>query len=521
MRWDRGIALGCAVAGVLLLLTTLGFVLADGGLSQRTALLLVAGLALAVVYALVDSRGVVALVRDRRTRAGSSSVLACAAVAGLLIAVNVVASRGTQATDLTSAGSHTLSRGSVTVARQLGADLVVTGFFRSDEQAAKRDAQSLLNLYRQQSPRMKVRFADPNQSAGLALSLGVRTSGSIALQYRGKPPVVLDAAQQDEADLTTAILRLESTRSPTVCWATGDGERSLEDTNEVSGYSTVADLLRTTSYRAQNLPLVQQGVPATCDLLVVLQLSRPLGDASVRAIQDYLGRGGKLLLGIDPWVDARILASANAVVAQYGAGFDGGLVVEPDTAHAAANDPTIPVVNSYGSSPITRNLDRRYVFFPQATAVVAGPAGARAAARSVDLASTTDRAYVIPQERTALDRRGTDRPGPFALMRSLEEQRGGVTTRIVLSGTSALAENRTLPPAAFSSNPDLLLSTLDWLTRQDSLVAIGARPARGQPLSLGDADLRLNAALTAAVLPLLVVVAGVAVLGRRRRSRPV
>jgi ABC-type uncharacterized transport system involved in gliding motility auxiliary subunit len=517
MRWDRRIALGCAVAGVLLLLTTLGFVLVDGGLSQRTAFLVFAGLALAIVYALLDPGAVVALARDRGRRAGSFSVLATAVVVGLLIAANVVASRAPQAADLTRGGLYTLSSRSVSVARQLQADLTVTGFFRTDEQASEHDAESLLTLYQQQSPRVKVRFSDPSQNAGLALSLGVRTSGSLALQYRGRPPVVLGLAQQNEADVTSAILRLESTRSPAVCWATGDGERSLEDVSEVGGYSAAADLLRTSSYRTQSVLLVQQGVPATCDVLVVLQLTRPLSDASVRAIQDYLGRGGKLLLGIDPWVDAGILASANGVVARYGAAFDGGLVVEPDPVHSAANDPTVPVVSSYGRSPITRNLDRQYVFLPQATAVVAVPGAG--AAQAVDLASTTDRAYLIAQERTALDRRATDRSGPFALLRSLEAQRAGLATRIVLSGTSALAENRTLPPAASSSNPDLLVATLDWLTQQDSLIAIEAKPLRGQPLSLGDAGLRLNVALTAVVLPLLVALAGVAVLGRRRPRR--
>ncbi|HEY4025428.1 MAG TPA: GldG family protein [Candidatus Dormibacteraeota bacterium] len=512
-RWDRSLALACAVVGVLLLLTTLSFVIVDRGLSQRTAFLLFAGLALAIIYMLLDPGAVIALARDRRSRAGSWAVLASAVVAGLLIGINVVASRSTQATDLTRAGLYTLSSRSVTVVDRLDTDLVVTGFYRSDEQATKRDVQTLLNLYQQRSPHIKVRFLDPNQAGGLALSLGVKTSGSIVLQYRNKAPVVLNLAEQNESSLTGAILRLESTRSPTVCWATGDGERSLEDTNEVSGYSAVADLLRGSDYRVQNLLLVQQGVPASCDVLVVLQLSRPISDASVTAIRDHLARGGKLLLAIDPWLDARIVTSANAVLSQYGAGFDGGLVMEPDTAHAAAGDSTVPVVYSWGSSPITKDLDRRYVFFPLTTAITGGGA---AGVRAVNLASTSERSYVIPQERTVLDRRATDRPGPFVLMRSLEEHRPAGTTRIVIAGTSALAENRTLPPSASSSNQDLLRASLDWLTQQDSLIAIGPKPPAAQPLSLSGTDQRLNAVFTVGVLPLLVLIAGSLVRARRR-----
>jgi ABC-type uncharacterized transport system involved in gliding motility auxiliary subunit len=515
MRWARRLAPASAVLGVVLFLSTLGFVLAEGGLSQRTALLLFVGVALLAVYPVVEPAVLTAVVRGRRPSPGSLGVVAGAAMVGILVAVNVVASRTIQAADLTRSSLYTLSPHSAQVVRQLDADLQVTGFFRPDQLQARRDVQTLLDLYRRQSPHVKVRFVDPGQEGLLTQRLGVQGPGSVVLQYKSKPPVVLELAQQSEADVTAAMQRLESTRTPTVCWGAGDGERDLKDTNEVSGYSAVAELLRTTNYRSQDVLPAQQGVPGTCDVLVVLQLGRPLGDAGVRAIQDYLAGGGNLLLAIDPWLDSRIVASANAVLLPYGAAFGGGLVVEPETAHAATDDPTVPVVYSYGSSPITRNLERRYVFLPQSTPITGSPAGD---VTSVDLASTTDRAYAIPQQRTDLERRSTDRPGPFVLVRTIERKRSGSPTRIVLSGTSALAENRTMPPAASGSNPELLLASLDWLTEQDSLISIAPKPSDAQPLALTERDLRWNEVLTVGLLPLPVVAAGILVLARRRRS---
>ena len=326
-RWDRRLALTSAVVGVLLLLSALGLAAVEGEVSQRTASLLVAGLALVMVFAVVDPGAIAVLARNRRGRLGTLSVLVTAVVLGALVAANVLASGSSRAADLTRSGLYTLSPTSARVARQLDSDLVVTGFFRPDEERTRSDAQGLLDLYQQQSPRVKVRFADPDQDGALALSLGVRIPGSLVLQYRTRPPVVLDLSQQTEADVTRAILRLESSRTPTVCWAAGDGERSLTDTNDVSGYSAVADLLRTANYRAQDVLLVQQGVPGVCDALVVLQLGRPLGDGAIRSIQAYLARGGKLLLAVDPWLDAPVVASANAVLQPYGVGFDGGLVI--------------------------------------------------------------------------------------------------------------------------------------------------------------------------------------------------
>lgn len=513
-RWDRRLALACGAAGVPLVLATLAFAVAGGGLSQRTGFALLAGAALIVVYAVLDPRGIVATVRAPRTRPGSLSVLASSAAVGVVIAVNVLASQSLAAADVTRSGQNTLSAQSIQVTRRLDADLVVTGFFRPDELSVRRDVEALLDLYRHQSPHVKVRFADPDQDAGLAQSLGAGAAGSVVLQYRTRTPVVLGSGQRSESDVTAAIERLETARTPVLCWAGGDGERDLKDTDEVSGYSAVADLLRASSYQTREVLPAQQPIPGACDVLVVLQLGRPLSDAGVQAIQAYLAAGGKLLLALDPWVDPHILASVNGLLQPYGAAFDGGLVIEPDPAHAAANDSTVPVVYEFGASPITTDLAGRYVFLPAATPVSGAPA---AGTTSVALASTTGGAYAIPQERTDLSRRAGDVPGPFVLLRSIERVRAGRTSRIVLAGTSALAENRTMPPAASSANPDLLLSSLDWLSQQDSLIAIPPKPPRAVPLSLDDRDARLNV-LVALPLPLLAVLgAGLLVVVRRRR----
>ena len=515
-RWGRRIGRASGVAGVVLLLLTLSFVLADGQLSQRAGFLLFAAVALVIVQVVIEPRLLGHLVPGRQSRSGSLPVLAGAVVIGVLLGANVLASRSGSAADLTRSGLYTLSPQSVLITRELSADLLVTAFFRPDEQEAERQAETLLDLYRQQSPRVKVRFLDPDQDEGLALSLGVKVAGSIVLQYRERPPVVLDQAAQTEASLTTAIQRLETARSPVVCWAGGDGERDLHDVNEVDGYSAASDLLRSGGYQVQDLLLVQQGVPAACDVLVVLQLGRPLGDASVRAVQDYLARGGRLLMGVDPWLDPRIVASANAVLKPYGVGFDGGLVIEGDPARAATGDSTVPVVFDLARSPVTRALQNRYVFFPHSTPIVGRAAGG---ATSIDLASTTDRSFDVSQLRTGLDRRPGDRPGPYVLMQSLEQQlRGSRNMRAILVGTSALAENRTLPPSASGSNPDLFLAALSWLSQRGSTVTIPPRPPAAEPLAVSDLDLRINEVLTLGLLPLAILAAGVAAWRRRRRA---
>ncbi len=106
--FERRAAVACAGLGVVLLLTALAFVLVDGGLAPRTAYLLLAAVALVLVDVLVDPGLVSALVRSPRSRRGSLSVLGVAAVVGVLVGANVLASRATPAADLTRSSLYTL-----------------------------------------------------------------------------------------------------------------------------------------------------------------------------------------------------------------------------------------------------------------------------------------------------------------------------------------------------------------------------------------------------------------------------
>jgi ABC-type uncharacterized transport system involved in gliding motility auxiliary subunit len=249
-------------------------------------------------------------------------------------------------------------------------------------------------------------------------------------------------------------------------------------------------------------------------VVAVVGVRQPPSDVAVKSLQAYIDGGGKLLFALDPWPDdPAILTSVNDVFKPYGVSYSGGLVVEGDTAHQAANNPTTPVVFSFGGSPIAKDLSNKYVFV-QPTAITGDATGSFTA---VDVASSTSDSYEISQQRSSADRRPGDQPGPFVLMKTLEQTQGsGKRARIVMVGTSAIAANQALPPNAAGANPDLLLGTLDWLSGQEDLIGISPKPAAAGPLNLTAEQERLNYLLTLVLLPLLIVVAGAAVFVRRR-----
>ena len=372
------------------------------------------------------------------------------------------------------------------------------GFYRPDQKQDRSTATAVLQLYQQQSPRVKVTFLDADQSAAEEQQLGVTIPGTLVFEYRNRPPVVLTLASQTESDITGAILRLESARTPMVCWAAGAGERGYQDSSDQSGYSRAREVLQQSNYASRQVLLSQQPqVPASCDVLAIVGPTAALSSTAQAAIGSYLAGGGKLLLAFGPWQEPSVTGSLNAVLQPYGVGFSGGLVVDPDPSHQAQGDPTTPAVYDWGSSPITRDLSGRTVLFPHSTAITGSPSGTAA-----DVATTTNSAYEIAQPRNLTDelgRRAGDQQGPFPLMRTVDvDLAGGKTTRIALVGSPDFGEDLAL--ASGADNQDLLLGTFDWLSQQENLIAISPKPGP-QALSVTEQELFVNGFVTLVLVP--------------------
>lgn len=511
-RWAAVLLAGVGVA-LLLIAATLSLGNPEHG--GQPLYLAIAGAALLIASVAVDPRWPREVWGTRQARFGSLSVFVTAIVLGILVAVNVAASRSTASADLTRAGLYTLSPQSVRTVHQLRSDLTITGFYRPDQASDERQMQDLLARYQEASPRVKVRFLDADANAALARQYGVDIAGSVVLQYQSRKPVVLTLASQSEADVTGAIARLVTNRTPVLCWAQGDGERSLGDGDQTNGYSTAQSVLQSSNYQIQSYLVSQEPrVPSSCSVVAVVGPTSPISDVGRAALQAYLNGGGRLLLAFDPWVsrDGAALRSVNGLLQPYGVGFDGGLVVEGDASRSATNDPSTPVAVDFGASPIGQGLDGHYVFFPHPTAIV----GDGGQLYQTKIASTSSGSYRIAQPRQDLQRQSGDGGGSFPMLETLEANQGGAGSRLVLVGTSGFADNQVMPPNGAGANQDLLLSSLDWLTNQEGLIGIAPKPNQAQPLQVTSADVRLNYVVTLVAIPLVILLAGAAVFLRRR-----
>jgi gliding motility-associatede transport system auxiliary component len=451
---------------------------------------------------------------NRRLRTASGSLLISAAALAVLVALNVLASRGAQAWDLTRSGINTLAPQSVLAAKSLDSNLLVIGLFKAGDGSDQAQAEALVALYEAQTPRISYKSENFDVDVADVRKYSVREPDTLVLDYGGKTQL-LTPTLQTEQDFTAALLKLQARHTPVVCWAAGAGGRSRSDTSQ-TGYSSIADILERNNFQTKDVLIADVGaIPSDCDELVLIAPSVPLSQSSVRAIGAYVAAGGSLLIAGEPWAETpAATASLNGVMEPYGLGFSGALVVETDASRAY--DVITPAVLVYGRSPITRDIQGVASFFPQTTAI-AGTASSSATA--VVIGATTGSSYAISTPRQDLARQAGDEPGPFVMMETLEVPGGAKNARIVMVGTTGFAENRVLPPSSNDANLELALGSFQWLAREDALISLPPKPARALPLTLTRQDQSTVIFVTIFLMPGLIVFAGVMVWWRRRLFR--
>ena len=378
------------------------------------------------------------------------------AVLVVIVGLGVIADRSHAEVDLTAGHSLTLSSATRSVLAHVHEEVHVEAFLlRGDPDRVH--AASLLTRYRRQNHRVSFKVLDPNEAPGEAARLDIDPAeGGVALTM-GKR--LERAPTVTEQDLTAGIARLVRGRSPVACFTQGHGEPSPDDATG-QGVGTLAALLSANGYRIEKPDLLlAPSVPPTCETLVVVNPTAPLGPAE-SALSQWLAGGGRAVVLNDPasTVDLSPVVHALGVTVVH------GLVLEADDGAHVSNDPLSPIVSSYpSSSPVVRKLPP--TVFPTAEAVVGASDVDRGLTVSV-LAQTTGLSF--------LSRRPLDTRTHF-------------------------------DPA------------VDWVSLDEDLVGVSANIAPYRPLALTAARLRYLRFLTAGVVPAFFLLGGGLVWAWRRR----
>ncbi|HIJ77104.1 MAG TPA: hypothetical protein HPP81_10365, partial [Deltaproteobacteria bacterium] len=332
----------------------------------------------------------------------------------------------------------------------------------------------------------------------------------------------------DEENITNALLKLTRKEQKKIYFLAGHGEHSLVADAQDS-FSNAKSALEKNLYVVADLNLLQQEeVPADAAAVIIAGPRKQIPEREQGIIKNYLARGGKVMLMIDPLTETGM----KDFLKDYGIQISDDVVIDRLSRLFGASE-RVPVVMEYGPHKITDNFSE-FTFYPDARSVVPSDKPPQGIEVQV-LASTSPNAWaernleMLKEGKAAFDK-DKDLPGPVPLVVLADiaghkepadagqkddnspPAKDGV---LVVAGNSLFASNSYFNEYG---NGDFFLNTVSFLADETNLITV-ERPNTNKPLLLTRTQATTIFWIVLVIVPFLVLVAGIAVRRVRRSQR--
>lgn len=399
--------------------------------------LILVGVVLLVLWLLTASPTQTNFWNQRSTQVGTNALLATVAMLVILGLINFLAARYTTRIDLTENQIFTLAPQSQEVLQDLKQP-VKAWLFTPNQNPVDRQ---LLDNYRRETDQFSYEFVDPQAKPGIAREFKVQTIGEVYLESGEKRRLIQTVSPEErlsERKLTNSLAQITNSAPQKVYFLQGHGERSLEAGQ--GAFSQVKSRLGEESYTTEPLNLAENPkIPADANVVVIAGAQRPLLDAELTALREYLKRKSGLMILIDPQTDPNL----NSLLKDWGVTASDRLVIDP-AGQSSGLGAGVVIVNEYGDHPITKGFNGGISFYPLARPLQIGPV---TGVQATPLLITADRtkAQAIAATGEVQTNEATDPQGPFDI--------GAAFSRTVESKAAATDPAKPSPSPSASASP--------------------------------------------------------------------
>ncbi len=487
------------------------------------------GLALVLVYLGGQWRDIATFYEGRSARYGTLSLVGILVFAGILVAVNYLASRQNKRWDLTANQVYSLSDQTIKILQNLDAPVKFTVF---DRELALDGYRDRLDAYTYQSSQVTAEYIDPEKNPLRAKAAQIQSLGTIVIEYKDRTE---RATSSDEQAIANALIKAVTGETRKVYFTQGHGEKDTANSDRRSGYSDLAQALSADNYGVAPLVLAQaREVPADATVLVIAGPQTDFLQPEIDALNKYVARGGKVLTLLDPPEDPTRPGTPllHAFLREWGFDIGSNIVVDASgIGQLLGTDASVPVAANYPPHPITTNF-QLMTAYPLARSVgaVEGGVNGRTPQSLVQTSAQSwaeaDIAALAKGDgRVALEPENGDKPGPISLGAAVSapatdapppaelkpetpagQEPPKPESRLVTIGDSDFASNGVL---GVQGNRDFFMNTVNWLAQQENLIAIRPREPEDRRLTLtADQQSRIFM-LSVLLIPGLVFAAGI------------
>ena len=295
--------------------------------------------------------------QKRSTQSTTNALIATLSVLVILGLINFLGIRYHLRLDLTDTQLFTLSPQSRELVSNLPETMKVWLF--SKEQNSR--DRELLDNYHRQSNKFKFEYVDPEFKPGLVDRFGVKDYGEVYLEFQTKRQLVQRISEDErlsEIKLTNRLQQMINPKTAKVYFLQGHGEHPLSASK--GAISQAIQGLTDKNFTTSTLNLAERPqVPDDANVLVVAGPQKELLTGEVTALQNYLNRGGNLLLMIDPNTNPKI----DTLLKEWGVRLDNRLVID-NSGESLQLGPATILVTEYGQHPITQDFANNISVYP-------------------------------------------------------------------------------------------------------------------------------------------------------------
>lgn len=448
----------------------------------------------------------------------NNSIISIALIAGIIILVNILSNRFFFRLDLTEGKQYTLSKATKDILRDLDAPITVTSYFSDnlpvDIVKIQQDFKEMLLEYATLSKgNLNYKFENPetDEEKQAAAQNGVQP---IMIQVREKDQVknqqaflgaVLQLGEQKEVipliqggtgmeySLSTSIKKLAVQEKPTIAFVSGHGEASLNELAQA--YQSLSIL-----YSIENVEL-NAPIPDRFKAVAVIAPKDTLPPDHLANLDDYLQRGGKLLLainavngdlqtaqgsasptGIEGWLRTKgievessflIDAQCGQVTVQQQQGFF--------TMQTPVQFPYIPLISTFADHPISKGLEQVVMAFASPVRFLGDSSKV-----FTPIAFSSTQAGIQPAP-TFFDIQKQWTAGDFPLNNVIVggvlegDFGGGIPGKIVIYGDGDFGVSGQQRQS--QDNVSLLANSIDWLSDDTGLIELRTKAVATRPIA--------------------------------------
>jgi ABC-type uncharacterized transport system involved in gliding motility auxiliary subunit len=511
------------IAGLSLILLFGIIALIRGEVEVVTIIGFAAGFVVTVLYVIFDWKNVQEYFSNKRTRYGINTIIYSLLVIAILVVIQIIFTLNNIQIDLTKQKKYSLS--DQTVKALQGLKETVEAYYFYSVKARNSDIEDTLKQYEKKSSKFKFISVDADKNPSIAKKFNVDRYGIVVLSRKNKGSFE-KIDQLTEEGLTNGLIRLSRDTKKKMYFSKGHGEPSLDaPKNEKNGYSALKEELESYNYEVKEIELFNSDkIPDDCSILFIAGIQSDLFDREIKLLQNYIKRGGKIIISFPPMVSAPNLIN---LLKSIGVIVHNDIVVDK-LGTMFGGDVLMPIISTFEQHEITKGF-RVALFFPMCRTFafndnITGVSSNSLAKTNTTSWGETDLAGI--KKGIAKFDSGVDLQSPLTVAgivninnETFKPDWDATTkltqTKVAVLGSSEFINNTFL---SASGNKDFILNTISYLAEEGDMISIRPKDRSFEPVFMSKIAGRMLFLIPTVLLPLIVLGIGIMVFIKRRMA---